>query len=119
MNGEECSSALNSTFETLGLILRNSHAYERSYDSADCASNAKTGERTHDWTGSNQRANTRNRESTNTGEQSESATDNPSSGHASSGTLRGLGVFLMSERTSAFIIGQENGYGGVRETNGK
>src|ERR1035441_7632329 len=49
--GKECAAILDRTLETLGLILRDSHADERADDAANRPADTETRERTHDRAG--------------------------------------------------------------------
>jgi hypothetical protein len=68
VDGKQNSAILDSAFISFGFIFWNSHADQSARNSANRASYARSGERSHDWTGSDKGSGARDGESANTGQ---------------------------------------------------
>src|ERR1035441_5428726 len=102
--GKKCAAILDRPLETLGLILRDSHADERADDAANRAADTETRERTHDGAGRDQRPNAGNGKRANAGQEAERPSDDTASGDAGYSAFRRLGVLLVRKGAGAFVV---------------
>src|SRR5579862_4383480 len=97
MDREQNPSLFDSTFITLGFILRNTHTNQSSSNATHCTSNTHPGKSSHNRTCGNQRTNTRNGERADAREPPQASANYSSGGYTRSRAFGCLRVFLVGK----------------------
>jgi hypothetical protein len=97
VDGKQNSAILDSAFISFGFIFWNSHADQSARYSANRASYARSGERSHDWTGGEKGSDARDSEGANAGQPAQSAPEYRAGPSPGRGAFWSLGAPLMGE----------------------